>query len=130
MKRRVVMTLSLAAFLAVTSGYAQMQVRVFGNITFPFTVGTDALPAGQYDFVRDGEAPDIRVVAAGKNVARAPIITRLAGAIHTTPKAAHLVFDKVGDTYKLSEIWVPGQDGYMLSSTQGKHDHAVVDVPR
>ena len=130
MKRSVAMALSLVAFLALTSGYAQMQLRVFGNIPFPFTVGTKALPAGQYDFVRDGEAPDIRVVAAGKNVARVPIVTRLAGAIHTTPKDTHLVFDKVGDTRLLSEIWVPGQDGYLLSSTKGPHEHDVVDVPR
>ena len=130
MKRSVVMALSLIAFLAVTSGYAQAQVMVTGKIAFPFTVGAKTLPPGQYDFVRDASASVIRVVSGNKNMALATIITRLAGAIHTTPKDSHIVFDKVGDTYMLSEIWVPGQDGYMLLSTKGQHEHAVVDVPR
>jgi hypothetical protein len=129
-KRSVVMTLSLIVFLAVTSGYAQAQERVAGQIAFPFTVGAKTLPAGQYEFVRDATTPVIRVVSGGKNVALAPIITRLAGAMHTTPKDSHIVFDKVGDKYSLSEIWIPGQDGYMLLATKGQHEHAVVDVPR
>jgi hypothetical protein len=129
-KRSVVMAMSLIAFLAVTSGYAQTTTMVTGKIAFPFTAGGKALPAGQYDFVRDGAGPTIRVVSAGKNMALVPIITRMSGAIHTTPNDSHIVFDKVGDKYALSEIWIPGQDGYMLSSTKGEHGHAVVDVPR
>jgi len=129
-KRRVVMAMSLIAFLAVTSGYAQNLMMVTGKVTFPFMAGSKALPAGQYEFVRDGAAPAIRVVSGGKNVALVPIITRLSGAIHTTPKDSHIVFDKMGDKYTLSEIWIPGQDGYMLWSTKGEHAHAVIDVPR
>jgi hypothetical protein len=124
------MAMSLIAFLAVTSGYAQTQMMVTGKIAFPFTVGAKTLPPGQYEFVCDAATPVIRVVSGNKNVALAPIITRLAGAMHTTPKDSHIVFDKVGDIYSLSEIWVPGQDGYMLLATKGQHEHAVVDVPR
>ncbi len=120
MKRRVVMAMSLIAFLAVTSGYAQNMMMVTGKITFPFTAGGKALPAGHYEFVRDGTGSTIRVVSGGKNMALVPIVTRLSGAIHTTPKDSHIVFDKMGDKYTLSEIWVPGQDGYMLFSTKGR----------
>lgn len=129
MKRSIVMAMSLIAFLAVTSGYAQAQTMVTAKIPFTFTVGTSALPAGQYDFVRDSTT-GIRVVGGGKNIALVPVITRLSGAIHNTPKDSHIVFDKVGDNHWLSEIWIPGQDGYMLMSTKGEHTHDVVDVPR
>ena len=130
MKRSVVMAMSLIAFLAVTSGYAQTPTLVTGKIAFPFMAGGKALPAGDYEFIREGTTPTIRVVSGGKNVALVPIITRLSGAIHTTPKDSHVVFDKMGDKYTLSEIWSPGQDGYMLASTKGPHEHAVLDVPR
>jgi hypothetical protein len=129
-KRRLVMAMSLIAFLAVTSGYAQNLMMVTGKITFPFMAGGKALPAGQYEFVRDGTASAIRVVSGGKNLALVPIITRLSGAIHTTPTDSHIVLDKMGDKYTLSEIWIPGMDGFMLSSTKGEHGHAVIDVPR
>ena len=82
----------------MTSGYAQAQSTITGKIGFPFKVGTKALPAGQYDFVLDTASAVVRVVSGGKHVALVPIITRLSGAIHTTPKDSHLVFDKVGDT--------------------------------
>jgi hypothetical protein len=115
--KSLVIAMSLVAFLAVTSGYAQTQLLVTGKIAFPFKVATKTFPPGEYDFVRDPTKQVIRVVAGGKTVALVPILTRLAGAIHTTPKDSHIVFDKVGATYSLSEIWVPGQDGYMLLST-------------
>ena len=122
--------MSLLALLAVTAGYAQNQLMIAGKVSFPFMVGTKTLPAGQYDFVYDSTSRAIRVVSAGKNMALAPVVTRLSRAIHTSPKDSHIVFDKIGETYLLSEIWVPGIDGYMLSSTKGEHEHAVVDVPR
>ena len=57
------------------------------------------------------------------------VLTRTAGAIHNTPADAHLVFDKVGEAYTLSEIWFPGTDGYMLNILKEQHEHRVVDVP-
>ncbi len=55
-------------------------------------------------------------------------MTRLSGEIHTTPQDAHLVFDKVGDTYLLSELWIPGEDGYLLQITKGAHEHIVLNI--
>ena len=55
-------------------------------------------------------------------------MTRLSGEIHTTPQDAHLVFDKVGDTYLLSELWIPGKDGYLPQITKGAHEHIVLNI--
>jgi hypothetical protein len=50
--------------------------------------------------------------------------------MHTTPEDAHIVFDVVGDKHMLSEIWIPGEDGYLLLATKGKHGHKVINIPR
>ena len=129
MKTKIMLTMSLIALLAVTSGYGQ-QSSVKAKIDFPFTVEGKVLPAGDYEFVRDTSALVFRVTSEGKDRALVPVVTRLAGETHTTMQDAHVVFDKVGDTCSLSEIWIPGEDGYMLLITKGKHEHKVVNVQR
>ena len=48
------------------------------------------------------------------------------GAVHPPRGTAHVVFDKSGDTYFLSEIWLPDQDGWLVYVTSGKHSHRIV----
>lgn len=121
------MTVGLIAAFAVIFGYGQ-PASIKAMIDFQFTAGGQVLPAGEYEFKRDTTAPMFRVQGEGKNFVMAPVITRLAGAMHTTPQDAHIVFDKIGDTYLLSEIWIPGEDGFMLLATKGPHEHKVVNV--
>ncbi len=110
-------------------GFAQAPA-LRANIPFQFTVEGKSLPAGQYEFIPSGNAETIRVVDQEKGLSSAAlVVTRLGAGIHTTPKDAHIVFDKVGDTYFLSELWIPGIDGFLLHSTRGKHEHKTVDVP-
>ena len=128
MKRRICVRVSLITLLAVSLGYGQMLVRA--NVPFEFTVQGKVLPAGQYQLARESGKEMIRVSGTAKGAfVVTPVITRLSPAVHTIENA-HLVFDKVGETNYLSELWVPGQDGYLLHSTKGRHEHQVVDVPR
>jgi len=129
MKTKIMLTVSLIALLAVASGYGQ-QSTLKAKIDFPFTVEGKVLPAGQYDFVLEGMSAVFRVTDGDKNSVLAPFITRLAAEMHATPQDAHLVFDKVGDTYLLSEIWIPGEDGYLLLATKGPHTHKVINIQR
>jgi hypothetical protein len=131
-KTKIMLTAGFIALVAVMSGYGQVSGRpsVIAKIDFPFTVGRTVLPAGQYEFVRDDTALVFKVQGEGKNVAVAPIITRLAGEMHTTPQDSHVVFDVVGDAHLLSEIWIPGEDGYLLLATKGPHTHKVINVKR
>ncbi len=39
-----------------------------------------------------------------------------------------VVFDKDGDTYFLSEIYLAGKDGYHLQGAPGRHTHVKVDT--
>lgn len=104
---------------------------VKATIPFAFTVSGKVLPAGQYAFAPGSNFETLEV--RGPNTASSAIvavITRLAGALHTTPQDSHVVFDKVGNNYTLSEFWPLTGDGYFLFATKGKHEHAVVTVPK
>jgi hypothetical protein len=118
---------SVFVLLAVVSAYGQTTVRA--NIPFAFAAAGKTLPAGQYDFVRDTSDEVIKVAGPVKGpTVQAMVITRLAGGMHTTPQDAHIVFDKVGEKYFLSEVWIPGVDGFLLHTTKEKHEHRIQDV--
>jgi len=129
MKLRVMVAVGFFAFLAVMAVYGQPD-RLKVKIDFPFTVEGKTLPAGSYEFARDSSAsvPVFRVTDQGKNQVMVQVLTRLAAKLIATPEDAHLVFDKVGETYVLAEIWIPGEDGYALAVTKAKHEHKIVKV--
>ena len=128
MKIKIMLVVGLVALLAGVSGYGQQTVTLKAQIDFPFKVEGKVLPAGAYEFALDAQAMAFRVQGQGSNGALAPVMTRLAGAMHTTPQDAHLIFDVVGDTYILSELWIPGEDGYLVQMTKGVHTHKVINV--
>ena len=128
MKTKLFLTFSLLALLAMTLAYGQT-LGVTAKIPFAFIASGKTLPAGQYAFVPEAEV--MRVVGTGKSAAIiVPIITRLGGAVHTSKQDSHVVFDEVGGICTLSEVWVPGEDGWLMFTTKGKHQHKTVDVPR
>jgi hypothetical protein len=116
----------------LTAGLVYGQSKVLkADIPFAFNSAGKTLPAGPYEFFADSGKATMRIVGAGKgNAVLALVQTRMAAEIHTTQNDSHVVFDKVGDVYTLSEVWVPGQDGWMLHLTKGKHEHKVVDAPK
>ena len=127
MRARMILTVGLFAFLAVAAAYGQ-NATIRAQIDFPFIVDGKTLPAGNYDFVRDDTASVFKVTDEGKNLAAAQVLTRIAAGMHTSPADGHVVFDKIGDAYTLAEIWIPGQDGYVLAVTKAKHEHRIVNV--
>ncbi len=128
MKTKAMLTLSILGLLVAGIAYGQVP-SLNAKIPFAFTVGNRTLPAGQYQFKETEDARNISIVGKGVS-AYAEVFTRLAASMHTTPKDAHIVFDKAGDTYTLAEVWLPNEDGYVLNVTKGKHEHRVLDVPK
>lgn len=124
MKKRGFLSLCLVVFLASMSMYGQTPT-IKAMIDFPFTVTGKALPAGTYEFDKLDTGDVFRVTGEGMNI-MANVITRLGGEMRSAPKESYLIFDKVGETYMLSEIWVPGDDGYLLLATKGPHGHKTV----
>ena len=130
MRTKMLVLFSLLTLL--TAGFVYGQSRVVkADIPFAFNSAGKTLPAGPYEFFADNAKATMRIVGAGKGSAvLAMVQTRMAAEIHTTQNDSHIVFDKVGDLYTLSEVWIPGQDGYMLHLTKGIHEHKVLDVPK
>jgi hypothetical protein len=123
--------ISLTIMLAATFGLAQLQHKASAKIPYEFTAAGKVLPAGQYDFFYDAGSRQVTIKGTEKGSAvLVPIITLLAGAIHTTPNDFHPVFDRIGNKYSLSEIWIPGIDGICLLSTKVMHEHEIVNTPR
>jgi hypothetical protein len=99
------------------------------NIGFAFTAGGKSMPAGKYQIditgvdgpiTLRGEAKDSAVILS--------VMTRLGR--HDNDQEPELVFDRLGTTLLLSEIWPTGEDGYLLIGTKEKHDHVVLGGPR
>ena len=129
-KIRTLVISSLLILLIVLFAFGQ-SMHVNTKIPFAFTVAGKVLPAGQYDFSVGTNFQTIQVRGLSASAsAIAVVVTRLAGALHATPQDSHIVFDKVGDVYTLSEVWPLTGDGYLVSMAKGTHEHAVVNVPK
>jgi hypothetical protein len=124
-----VRVLAFAALLTMTMtaiSYGQGGIRV--NVPMAFNISGKVLPAGNYVFSPTNGSKSI-TVAGVKDSATALVLTRLATEIHTTPKDSHIVFDKIGEDYFLSEIWIAGSDGFVLRTTEESHTHKVLNAP-
>jgi hypothetical protein len=97
------------------------------TVAFPFTAGKATLPAGEYIVERDNPTV-IHIHNMDTKAAPLAVLmveTRL-GAVPGADRPASLVFDHVGEKYVLSEVWLPGEDGYLVSTTRGTHTHEVL----
>ncbi len=131
MKTKFALAIGFVALLALAVGSAQAAQTIRANIPFQFVVNGKALPAGEYDFVRNPNNQSIDVVPLkkGSTGAVALVVTRLSAEIHMTPKDTHIVFDHVGDTYFLSELWTGNEDGFLLHITKETHRHRSINIP-
>jgi hypothetical protein len=129
MKTRILLVASIIVLSGLDFAWPQVDKLIRVEVSFPFTVGNKELPAGRYDFSKEALNNAIRVTSVtGGESGDAVIVARIWAGIHTTPKDTHLVFDQVGDKYYFSELWIPGEDGYLLKVTQGKHAYKIINV--
>lgn len=126
-----VIAIALVMIAANVVVNAQMTV----DVPFKFEAGGKPFPAGQYsiDIKADGSI-ELRPSPNG-------VATVIAARERRKPEARaitqpELVFDKVGNfepsfseyvtDYLLSEVWLPGADGVVVLTTNGKHEHQTV----
>jgi hypothetical protein len=124
---RLAVCVSLLAVAA--SAYAQSSSTFVFDVKQEFSAANKPLPAGRYELSLIGNAftvqgPSGRVIV--------PVLQRLAR-FETSAKSseARLVFDKL-DTGEqmLSEIWLPGEDGYLVCTLEKAHHHVIMNAQK
>jgi len=101
----MILTLSLLAMMAATSGNAQSDMHFEVNVPFEFSVGEKTLPAGEYT-VSCG-AHDLLIIQSVDRLSSQMSITISTQAGRARDESS-LVFHRYGDRYFLSTIWTAG----------------------
>jgi hypothetical protein len=104
--RTLMSAATIAVAILVGSQPAYAQTRYDFKVPFSFVANGRTFPAGQYP--KDGT-----VVL--------PVETRIAE--RKALAEPEIVFDKLNGQLFVSELLVPGDDGYLLLVTKAKHTH-------
>lgn len=124
MKLRTLVTIAAAVLVMLgTSRPASAQVRYDFKVPFSFVANGKAFTAGEYVFFADaaGDVLTLESRAAKGGGVMLSVETRTAE--HKTPADPEVVFDKLNGQLYLSELLVPGNDGYLVLVTKAKHTH-------
>jgi len=125
MKRGVLVIVAAIVLMGtVGSGAVYAQDVSIVNIPFQFTANNKVMAPGKYEITITD--PTVISLTPVKGPAEfVPTITRLAQRAKPITDA-EVVFDKLGDQYRLSELWVPGEDGFLIADTKQPHQHHVI----
>ena len=120
-----VVALALAGSLAWAGNTATVDIPF--SFVLKDIVKDNKMPPGTYEIMPD-PADMTRLVIRSKDGTlsmKVSIIERLADVGATQPK---FVFNKIGNTNYLSEVHMPGQDGYLVFVAKGNEPHTHVTV--
>jgi len=117
-----VFALGLAGSLAWAGGAMSV------NVPFSFIVKDKEMPAGRYQIWLEG-ADETRLVIRSNEGGGTVLVTVLERLADTGAKEPKVIFNKTEDakTY-LSEVHMPGQDGFLVGTAGGKEKHVHVTV--
>ncbi len=130
MKTRIALAVSILAMVAATVAFGQSASSVLGtvNVQFKFMAGKKEMPAGKYEFGKQGSIDNYLVLRGETTSVRLRVLERLAETNTADQHGARVVFNTVGDSKILSEFWPAGtEDGYLLATSQETHKHEVVE---
>lgn len=109
---KLFLALCLSPGLGAVAAHAQIgsDVTVEANIPHPFVVEKTTLPAGKYT-IRVADPADLKVLEIRSADGHTAVLFDTEGAQPgQLPGKSELVFDKVGDTYFLSQVFVAGDE--------------------
>jgi hypothetical protein len=134
MRRLAVLAIVIAA-LALAAAAQPVQAQATFKVPFKFESGGKTFPPGNYLVTKTGDGQvTFQQVSTGKESVL-PFSQKLTPAEPpgTEPR---LVFDEVGNfepsyteyftVYVLAEVWLSGQDGYLIHATKGAHKNQIV----
>ena len=115
----VASSLVIGGMLFAASAAFAGEPGVTVQVPFAFTVGNTTVPAGLYEV--NEQSADTLVLESLTSPAThlvLPVITRLSSGRESD---ARMVFDRVGQASVLSEVWIGGQDGYLVHAASAPH---------
>jgi hypothetical protein len=134
MRRPIVLPIVIAA-CALAAAAPPVHAQAAFKVPFKFESGGKTLPAGAYLVTKTGDGQvTFQQVSTGKESVL-PFTQKLTPA---EPPATEprLVFDEVGNfepsyteyftVYVLAEVWLSGQDGYLIHATKGAHKNQII----
>jgi hypothetical protein len=123
MKRQALTLIAfLSLLMAAGSAHAQT-IRVRANIPFSFSVNNETLPPGRYDLQSFGSADGKTLMIRDCNLRAKALVTAHGVQSVEASKQTKLVFNRSGDQYFLSEIWVAGNDsGHQLAPSSRERE--------
>jgi len=123
MKTRVFVTVVALVVAFVAGGAMAYAQSATAEIGFPFVAAGKDMPAGKY-IVEASPSRQTVLLKGPTDSVFLPAITMLGR--HDLDADPEFVFDKLDGKLVLSEIWMPGKDGWLVLATKGPHEHAVV----
>jgi hypothetical protein len=111
------------AALAASAALAQSSTPAKANVPFNFIAGTRTLPAGEYTVMTQGPAADTVIIRSADGKGAVIVLAQPLSSVDAR-HGGKLVFHRYGDTYFLSEIWGPGNDGREIPTTRRERELA------
>ena len=108
MKRQAFNLVGLLTLLLVAGSAIAQSNRVVANVPFGFTVANNSLPAGTYSVQALSSRDNRSLLLRGADGSSSMIISSIAAQSHEPAAKTKLVFNRYGDQYFLSKIWVEG----------------------
>lgn len=138
MKRIMLRKAAAAVVLAAAAAGFTFAQAAF-KIPFPFEAGGKKLPAGEYSVVPKGsDQLALKRLPDGAEVLVA-FTKRLEKPAQPVAEP-QLIFDMVGNfepsyteyvtDYVLAELWMPGEEGFLVRAMKGAHQHKTISGRR
>jgi hypothetical protein len=112
MKNTIRLLATFVCLVGLWGSWAQAQESPYlkAHIPFDFIAGNRTLPAGDYLIKRGlSNSPDVLLIRGKENKEAMFLLVNETQA-QVTPTESQLVFDRFGDSYFLSTIWLAGED--------------------
>ena len=127
MKKQILSAVAVGVFaIGLAGSVAWAATTTAMDVSFSFFVNGKELPAGHYEIETVGTSESTLRISDAKShrTVLVKVIERLA---NTGAKEPRVVFDKMedGKSY-LSEIHVPGADGFLVGLAKGRETHVTV----
>lgn len=124
-KQALTLTIVLSLLLVAGSAFAQT-ISLKADIPFKFVVNDKTMPAGQYSLASLNSLDDRNLVLASADNKQHMLINANSAASLQPSQQTRLIFEKYGDRYFLSQIWVAGNDaGHALRQSKREKEVAM-----